>query len=161
MRRFEEMYQPYLKNELMETVSNMYEFTMCNMGSILGNRGEYDRSDRHTWVILRECLAYRRLEVIKTCLYNRWWNYDKRRSEGIPNAQKLDDREELGRCIAFADMAKDTKRKQFYQRKLKEIESDAAKSPCPSPVSSVCSCRGITGTAMTGNLPLSSESGAG
>lgn len=127
MRRFEEIYQPYVERELMATVSPVYEVVMSSVGSAWGNRGEYDRSDQYGEIILRECLAYRRLELIKTCLYNRWWNYDKRRSEGIPNSQMLDGKEELQKCIAFADMAQDKKRLQFYQDKLKQLESDAAR----------------------------------
>lgn len=119
MQRFEEMYQPFEEKGQVATVSGMYEMVMRNIGSDWGNRGEYDRSDRYGEVILRNCLAYRRLESIKSCLYNRWWNYDKRRSEGISNAQVLDDRDELNKCIAFADMAKDIKRMKFYQGKLK------------------------------------------
>lgn len=121
MQRFEEMYQPYIEKELIATVSSMYEIVMDGLGSEWRNRGEYDRSDRYSEIILRQCLAYRRLGVIKSCIYNRWWNYDKRRSEGISNAQVLDDREELQKCIAFADMTKDAKRMRFYQGKLKQI----------------------------------------
>lgn len=119
MQRFEEIYQPFTEKEQVETVSGIYEMVMRNIGSDWGNRGEYERSDRYGEVILRNCLAYCRLESIKSCLYNRWWNYDKRRSEGIPNAQVLDDRDELNKCITFADMAKDIKRMEFYQGKLK------------------------------------------
>lgn len=125
MQRFEEIYQPYIEKGLLETISNMYEFVMCNIGSAWGNRGEYDRSDQYSNIIIKGCLCTHRLEVIKACLYNRWWNYDKRKSLGIPNNMTLDDKEELTKCIMFADMTKDNKRIQFFENKLKQIKEDA------------------------------------
>lgn len=122
MQRFEEMYQPYIEKNMIATVSSMYEIVMGRVGSEWGNRGEYDRSDRYSGIILRECLAYRRLEHIKSCLYNRWRNYDKRRSAGIPDPGIWNDEEEFRKCAAFADMTKDAKRIRFYQSTLKRIE---------------------------------------
>jgi len=120
IKRFEEIYQPYIEQDLEETVSSMYEFVMDNIGSILGDLGEYDRSDWYGERILRECLHFRRLGVIDVCLYNRWWNHNERKNKDIPTDKMLDDAEELAKCILFAEMVRDTNGEQFYRRKMDE-----------------------------------------
>ena len=118
MRRIEEYYQPHIDAGLWEGVWNMYEFAMNNVGSMRGNRGEYDIADMYSGRVLEGCLRFRRMGVVHRCIYDRWWNYDQRKSSGIPTAQELHDEEELLKCVLFSYLARDERRIKNYKRKL-------------------------------------------
>ena len=122
MRQMEGIYQPYIEAELWEGIWNMYELVANNIGSAWGNRGEYDRADWYSGFILKGCLRFRRMGMLHTSIYDRWWNYDMRKSTGIPAGKVLNDEEELSRCILFSVIVKDKRREQFYRKKLKLIK---------------------------------------
>ncbi len=121
MSRLEEYYHLYIETGLWEGVWNMYEFVMSNIGSAWGNIGEYDRADSYNSLILKGCLCFRRMGMVYSSIYDRWWNYDKRKCSGIPVDKELNDEKELSRCILFSHLAKDERRERFYKEKLKII----------------------------------------
>ena len=100
----------------------MYEFVMSNVGSMWGNQGEYDLADLYSGRILEGCLRFRRMGLIHNSIYDRWWNYDQRKSNGISTAQVLDDEEELSKCILFSYLAKDQRRIKNYIKKLETVK---------------------------------------
>lgn len=121
VRRFEEMYQPLIEEGLQEAVSGMYEHVMGFIGSEWGDKGEYDRADMYSGIIMQGCLRFRRNAFLHKSLYDRWWNYSKRIEEGIPVDKKLDDEKELRKCILLSRMGRQHKIELFYQKKLNVI----------------------------------------
>lgn len=119
MMRFEEMYHFFEEKELIETVNSTYELIMETVGSEWGNRGDYNRADRYSGIIVMECLRSRRLYSIAAGLYDRWWNYAERKKEGIPVDKELNDKDELTKCLVFSILAKQKHYLPFYQYKLK------------------------------------------
>ena len=122
MCRMEKYYQPYIEEGIWEGGWNMYEFVMSNVGSMWGNQGEYDLADLYSGRILEGCLRFRRMGLIHNSIYDRWWNYDQRKSNGISTAQVLDDEEELSKCILFSYLAKDQRRIKNYIKKLETVK---------------------------------------
>lgn len=118
LRRFEEMYQPFEEDDLLESVSGTYEFIIGYVRSELGNRGQYDRGDQYNKSILQECVRTRRLASIHDCLYDRWWNYAERLKNGIPVEEELNEEDELVKCVLFSRICKKEQDERFYQKKL-------------------------------------------
>jgi len=118
MKRMEEIYQFYVKEEVWEGAWNMYEFAMRHVGSERGNIGEYDKSDYYNKIILEGCLRFRRMSLISQSTYGMWWNYDMRKQSNILSDKVLVDEKELNRCIQFSNMCKDKYSEIFYCRKL-------------------------------------------
>ena len=121
LQRFEEIYQPVIDREELENVDGMYEFVMIYVRSQWGNRGEYDKADKHSLNIIEGCLRNRRLWALHDSLYDRWWNHAERRKRGIPTDIVLDDERELNQCIRLGELAK-SHIVSFYQKKLKCIQ---------------------------------------
>ena len=121
LQRFEEIYQSVIDREELENVDGMYEFVMIYVRSQWGNRGEYDKADKHSLNIIEGCLRNRRLWALHDSLYDRWWNHAERRKRGIPTDIVLDDERELNQCIRLGELAK-SHIVSFYQKKLKCIQ---------------------------------------
>lgn len=126
MQRFEEIYQPAIDREELENVDGMYEFVMIYVRSQWGNRGEYDKADKHSLNIIEGCLRNRRLWALHDSIYDRWWNHAERRKKGIPLDIVLDDERELNKCILLSELAR-SHDVSFYQEKLKAM-ADSHKS---------------------------------
>lgn len=122
-KRLEEIYRFYIDEELWEGDWNMYEFAMGNVGSGLGDIGEYDKADYYDEIILEGCLRFRRMALVSKSIYGIWWNHDMRKQKGIPTDKMLDDEEELLLCIQFSIMIKDKWGEQFCRQKLDELKS--------------------------------------
>ena len=120
MRRFEEMYRPYIEDELYEVVMGMYEVIMGYTRSLWGNMGEYDKADWHSRKMIEGCLRARRLWMLHDSLYDRWWNYKERVKKGIFISKALDDTEELTRCVVLSKLAKSND-EEFYLKKLERL----------------------------------------
>lgn len=121
INRFEELYQPYFKNKLEETATNMYEFVLSNVGSAQGNKGEFDKSDYYNGLIIQGCLRFHRLIVLPRALYECWWNRRERRIQGISITEIVTDAEELNRCILLANLGKQDYYEQFYREEIESI----------------------------------------
>lgn len=122
IQRFEEMYQPYGDNELLEAVLGMYIFIMGFVGSERGNQGEFDRADEYSTFIAKESLWMRRLHDLSGMIYDRWWNCNERRKKQIPVKKELNDKTELKKCIVLSSIIKDKHDWTFYQKKLDGIK---------------------------------------
>lgn len=120
LQRFEEIYQSVIDREELENVDGMYEFVMIYVRSQWGNRGEYDKADKHSLNIIEGCLRNRRLWALHDSLYDRWWNHAERRKRGIPTDIVLDDEQELNHCILLGELAK-SHDVAFYREKLKAL----------------------------------------
>ena len=60
-------------DEILQNIS-MYEFAMTSVASVLGNIGEYDKSDNLSKRIIKLCIQCRRLGMIATNMYSVAWN---------------------------------------------------------------------------------------
>lgn len=98
----------------------MYEFIMEYIGSEWGNRGDYDRADKYSGIIVRECLRSRRLHPIAAGLYGLWWNYAERERRGIPVNKTLYGEEELTKCLVFSILDKQKYYEPVYRKKLEQ-----------------------------------------
>jgi len=125
MQQFEEMYQFFVDAKLQETVSNMYDFIMDTVGSMLGNLGHFDQSDKYNEIILTGCLRTRRSGALHGAIYGQWWNYDQRIRKGIPTTKTLDTEEEISMCIFISYLAKNKNNEDFYRAKLKLVETNS------------------------------------
>ena len=123
IRHLEKIYQFYIDNEIQETVFGMYEFIMCQIGSIWGNLGEHDKADEYNRQIIEGCLRFRRLKALQDGLYDRWWNYSERKKKGIDVEKELNDEEELTACLLISRLCKLKYSEKFYRKKLKLIKS--------------------------------------
>ena len=120
MRRFEEMYRPYMRNERIETMIGAFEFIMSYIGSELGNRGEFDAADVYSRFIAEESLRERRFRFLSEALYDQWWNNAERRKRGILIKAKLDDERELSKCIILSQIERNAHDESFYKKRLQE-----------------------------------------
>lgn len=123
IRHFEKIYQFYIDNGLQETVFGMYEFVMGRIGSILGNRGEFDNADKYNRQIIEGCLRFRRLTALQNGLYDRWWNNSERKKRNIPIEEDMNDEEELTACLLISRLCRLNYGEQFYRKKLEMIRN--------------------------------------
>lgn len=65
----------YERNEVIPQNIGMYEFVMTAYSSVLGNIGEYEKSDMISKKIIRECMRCRRLGGVAVNLYAIAWNH--------------------------------------------------------------------------------------
>lgn len=119
MKRFEEMYHSVVQDEMLGTKVGVYTLIMGYVGSEMGNRGEYDRSNEYIENILEEELRSHRMYSIASCLYDRWWNNSQRERSNIPVRKELKNEEELTKCILLSQLSKQERRESFYREKLK------------------------------------------
>lgn len=100
---------------------NTYELVMCIIASYLGNTGEYKSSNEIGYRIMVESLSMRRMNMIKSCIYNRWWNQNECVTEDTSAEQKLVAEWELQKCIQLARLCGDKLYEKFYFEKLKRL----------------------------------------
>ena len=124
MKRFENIYWSIIDNELQEAFAGVFELIMSFVGSELGNRGEYDRSDQFSEVITQGCLRFRRLGGLSDSLYNRWWNYAERKRKNILTNEPLDAEKELYTCVLLSRLSRQKDGEIFFKRKLEQIRED-------------------------------------
>lgn len=58
LKRFEEIYQPYIEGDTLETVFGAVEYIITFVGSARGNRGEFDQADAYSFMLARESLYF-------------------------------------------------------------------------------------------------------
>lgn len=124
IQRFEEYYAPFMGGELQDTESSMFAHIMGYVGSELGNRGDYDAADKYSRQITEGCLRFRRMLSLPNGLYDRWWNYAKRKEEGIPVGRELNGVAELTKCVLLSKLDKQDQRAQFYQDNLEKLKEE-------------------------------------
>lgn len=121
VRRFQEYYRPYEEEHKLQAVWGMYGFIMGLVASELGNVGEFEESDKYNQKIIEGCLHYRKLRVLPSALYGHLWNQMKRKEQGIPVKEQLDEVQELDLIIALSVFDKQEERANLYREKRKEI----------------------------------------
>lgn len=124
LERLEDMYFPFLEDELQDAPVGLFEMIMNFVASERGNRGEYDLSDRYSDTILSGCLRFRRLGALHDCLYNRWWNHAERKRRGISLDRNSDDEDELNKCIILSHLNKQENNELLYKAKLERIRKE-------------------------------------
>lgn len=123
MRRFGDMYRPYMCNERIETMIGTFEFIMSYVGSELGNRGEFDAADEYSRFIAEENLRERRFRFLPGAIYDQWWNYSERKKKGIPIKAELDIEKELSKCVVLSQIAKNIHDEKFYKKRAEKVHS--------------------------------------
>lgn len=100
----------------------MYEFIMGTISSCLGDKGEYDYSDRIKSNIIRRSLKNRRMGALSNATYGILWNEEQRANlEG--RDCMINVHEELKICISIGSLSKDLYRVKIYESKLRETMS--------------------------------------
>ena len=113
------LYDWFENQRQIEHCLNMYEFVMGLIASHLGNKGEYDHSDKIEIKILKTTLMYRRLGVIDSALYGLLWNDVQRKKEQHLVLEDVVIKKELKKCKCLCEMWKDNIGLAFFEEKLK------------------------------------------
>ena len=100
-----ELYEEYRR---LEECFDMYEFVMGAVASELGNKAEYDLSDKISMKILKNSLLYRRMGVLYEEIYALLWNDVQREKNQHPVKRGVDIKKELQKCIMLCEMCGDT-----------------------------------------------------
>lgn len=116
VKRFEDISLPILDRKLLGAFAGIFEFTMNFVESELGNRGEYDRSDQYSEIIIQGCLRFRRLGALTNSLYNRCWNHTERKRRNMPSSIPQDEKKELYRCILLSRLDKQKNNEVFSEK---------------------------------------------
>ena len=124
VKRFEDISLPIIDRELQGAFAGILEFIMNFVGSELGNRGEYDRSDQYSEIIIQGCLKFRRMGALTTSLYNRCWNHTERKRRDIPTSIPLDEKKELYKCILFSRLDKQKNNEVFFRKMLEQMGNE-------------------------------------
>ena len=89
--------------------ARMYEYIMLTVSSKLGNRGEYEQSNRIMKSIMKISLKNRRLKAIDNLVYGILWN----------EKHVLENRD-LIKCIGLCDLSKTIIYRKIYEEKMKQ-----------------------------------------
>jgi len=119
LKLLERICEDLVKENGIRTHINTYELIMCNLASYLGDIGEYERSNEISDSVMRACLSIRRLNVLKNCIYNRWWNQNECEAEDTSVGQESE--WELQKCIQLAGLCGDKLYEKFYSEKLNSL----------------------------------------
>ena len=103
-----------LENEVEPSEICMFELITDEMCSYLGNIERYELSIKISRRMLKECLKYRRFEVIADYLYNIYWN--RTRTQKIMNNNNAIGA--LYNCLYISQMMKDDIRIAFFQQRI-------------------------------------------
>ena len=95
---------------------------MTSVISYLGNKKEYDISDKFSSDTIKKSLEYRRQMNLAEFRYNNIWNYQQRKLEGKPVEKELQVKEELGKCISLSKFDRKEKFIKFFKKMLVECE---------------------------------------
>lgn len=95
------------------------EFIAEELESYLGNKGKYEESNEISNRMLKECLAYRRAEVLADNIYNIVWNYQKSCLDNAIDKNYICDM--LNKSIWLSKFIKSDYRIAFFQNKLHQI----------------------------------------
>lgn len=124
LQKYIEVLQAYFmeceREKCIGAYINMYEFIMTGVANQLGNKGEYERSDEISRIIVSESLKWNRLNVVTSGIYNLTWNYEQRKKEHIPVSKERDVLRNLRLCIVYSRFRKSKFKEQEYREKLKQ-----------------------------------------
>ncbi|MBO5165728.1 MAG: helix-turn-helix transcriptional regulator [Lachnospiraceae bacterium] len=112
----EEVYRQPEEEDCVGVHICMYATIMSVVDSQLGNKGEYERSDTISKIIIRECLKSHVITYIANGLYNLLWNYEQKEKEHIPVWEKRNVLRDLGYCVLFSRFT----RQKFWEANYKD-----------------------------------------
>ncbi|MGN0432719.1 MAG: hypothetical protein ACI4EQ_10235 [Lachnospiraceae bacterium] len=112
----EEIYRQTEEESCVGVHISMYATVMTVVDSQLGNKGDYERSDTISKLIIKECLKARIITYIAKELYNLLWNYEQKVKEHIPHWEKRNVLRDLGYCILLCHFT----RQKFWERNYKD-----------------------------------------
>ena len=118
----EEIYKQSENGDFVGVHINMYMVVMSEVASQWGNKGNYERSDVISRIIIRESLNGYILSTIAMELYNLLWNYEQKVKEHIPHWEKRNVLRDLGYCILFSRFNRQKFREASYKDKLDQRE---------------------------------------
>ena len=116
------LYELFDRQRRLEECFEAYELVMGTIASDLGNKGEYDLSDKIGLKILMGGLLYRRLGWICSELYDLHWNDVQRTKNQHQVKRGADTKKEILKCIYFCEMSGDLHHLPFYKRVLEEMK---------------------------------------
>ena len=120
MEILSEFYRRYAQEDLIPCFINMYEMVMRQVASVLGNMGDYDRSDELCRRIIIESLLVRRMHAIYGCIYGIRWNGEQRQKKALPGHRR-DLNKELWYCITLSSLCKAKREEEFYRTKINDV----------------------------------------
>ena len=116
----EEVYRKLEEDECVGAHICMYATIMSVVESQLGNKGEYERSDAISKIIIKECLKSHVITYIAKGLYNLLWNCEQKEKEHIPAWEKRNVLQGLGYCVLFSRFTRQKFWEISYQDKLNQ-----------------------------------------
>lgn len=108
------------ENEVSMQLLYKYELMTDAMESYLGNNGMFEKSNLMSIFMLKECLTYRRSEVLADNLYNLLWNYQNENKDEILDKVLIENY--LNKCLRISTLLKSSKRTAFFQNKISQIQ---------------------------------------
>lgn len=112
------------KDEGMLEHIAVWEFIMTHIANILGDRGEYDKSDDINIKVMQGCIHCYRMNSLDLNLYINAWNCRERQKKNIPIIQGYQEEMYLRRCIVFCQLNKSTEREMRIRKRLIKLISD-------------------------------------
>lgn len=105
-----------------ENYIRIYEYLMVALSSHLGDKGEYEYSNRIKHNVISMSLKTRRMKAIDNATYGIIWNDEQLRMQGL-EMDLQSKQKKIMRCIQMSDLSKQFFRKKMYEEKLltKEI----------------------------------------
>ena len=98
----------------------VYEFVMGMVSSYLGDKGEYDYSNRVKNNIVAMALKNRRIKAIDSAIYGMLWNREQESKKDDGKFEKKIHENELKKCIRMSSLCKSVYRMNIYERKIHE-----------------------------------------
>ncbi len=114
------LYDFYVKQRHIEECFNLYGVVMGTIASMLGNMGEYDRSDEIGLKILKYELKYRRIGRLYREAYSLLWNDVQRVKNQHPAKQDADTKKELLKCIYLCEISDNQYQLSFLKERLQK-----------------------------------------
>ena len=106
-----------LKADKMEDSKiGIYEIIMTYIASLLGDKGEYEKSNQISQEMLRLSLKQRRGYYLSSAIYNITWNDNQK---GCTKQYYI---MQLQKCICFSQLTDNHNKEAFYKKKLSNID---------------------------------------
>jgi len=96
----------------------MYEFTMLAISSHLGNKHQFDYSDKIKKNVISISLRNKRAKALNYALYGLFWNKEYNNKDDFDIYEK---KRELEKCVNLSALCKDTYCNQIYLDKINQL----------------------------------------
>jgi len=110
----------------MDGVENhigMYELLLGALMSVLGNAGQYEKSDAIAEQVMYQSMRFQRSNELDQCVYNNIWNYEECLNGELSRQQREYVRQELKKCVILSHYNRRTAHENHYLQKMKNYES--------------------------------------